>query len=151
MKEDRFWMALALCEARRSLMEGEVPVGAVLVKDGELLAKSHNTTGVHPLNHAEILAMLSVSPAQLRGAVLYVTMEPCVMCSGAIVLARIDEVVFALENPRFGGSYSLYQIPLDNRLVHRVKVRKGPFGDEVKGMLEEYFSKRRGDEDRLAW
>ncbi len=140
-KGDLFWMALAVCEARKAVREGEVPVGAVLVKDGRLLAKAHNRTGEHPLYHAEILALGEVAPEELEGATLYVTMEPCVMCSGAVVLARLKEVVFAVENPRFGGTYSLYQIPLDTRLVHRVNVRKlGDVGG-ITALLRRYFGR----------
>jgi len=127
--------------AKRGLREGEVPVGAVLVKDGKLLAAAHNRTGKHPLYHAELLTMLSVSPYDLKGATLYVTLEPCIMCSGALVLARLKEVVFALENDRFGGTYSLYQIPLDLRLNHRLRVRKGPFTLEVLALMKRYFKR----------
>jgi tRNA(adenine34) deaminase len=134
-------MALALCEARKALREGEVPVGAVIVKDGELLSKAYNRTGKHPLYHAELLAMMEVSPEELEGATLYVTMEPCVMCSGAVVLGKLKEVIFAVENPRFGGTYSLYQIPLDSRLVHRVKVRKVPPSIEVVSLLRRFFGR----------
>jgi len=135
-------MALAVCEARRALSEGEVPVGAVLVKGGRLISKAHNRTGAHPLHHAEILAMLSVHPDEVEGATLYVTMEPCVMCSGAAVLARLREIVFAVENPKFGGTYSLYQIPLDDRLNHRLRVRRGPLAHEVRRLLREYFGRQ---------
>ncbi len=133
-------MSVALCEARAAMREGEVPVGAVVVKDGVLLAKAHNRTGEHPLFHAEILAMMDLKAEELRGATLYVTMEPCVMCSGAAVLSRVGEIVYAVENPRFGGTASLYQIPLDLRLNHRVKVRKVP-AEGVVSLLREYFGR----------
>jgi len=139
-KEDLFWMSVALCEARAALREGEVPVGAVIVKDGVLLARAHNRTGKHPLYHAEVLAMMGLKDEDLRGATLYVTMEPCVMCSGAAVLSRIGEIVFAVENPRFGGTTSLYQIPLDLRLNHRVKVRKVPM-EGAASLLRRYFGR----------
>ena len=133
-------MSVALCEARAAMREGEVPVGAVIVKDGKILAKAHNRTGKHPLYHAELLAMMSLRTEDLRGATLYVTMEPCVMCSSAAVLARIGEIVFAVENPRFGGTTSLYQIPLDLRLNHRVRVRKVPMKGVVS-LLRRYFGR----------
>lgn len=78
-KEDLFWMSLALCEARKALRMGEIPVGAVVVKGGKLLSKAYNRTGEHPLYHAEILAMMDVPTGELEGSTLYVTMEPCVM------------------------------------------------------------------------
>ncbi len=140
-KEDLFWISLALCEARKALRMGEVPVGAVIVKRGKLLSKAHNRTGEHPLYHAELLAMMDVPPGDLEGATLYVTMEPCVMCSGATVLGRLKEIVFIVENPRFGGTYSLYQIPLDTRMVHRVTVRKLEMREDTVSLLREFFGR----------
>jgi len=140
---DEFWMGLAICEAERAFRKGEVPVGAVLVKGDRLISKAHNLTSKNPLFHAEILAMLKADPEDVRDSTLYVTLEPCVMCSGAIVLARIREIVFSVPNEKFGGTHSLYQIPLDLRLNHRVIVRRGPFGDKVEKLLRKFFEGKR--------
>lgn len=143
MGKDEFWMSLALCEAKKALYKGEVPVGAVIVKDEKLISRAHNLTSKNPLFHAEILAMLRADISSLMGSVVYVTVEPCIMCSGALVLAKVKEVVFSIPNEKFGGTYTLYQIPLDTRLNHRVDVRMGPFGENAKALMEEYFRKKR--------
>ena len=137
-------MTLAICEAERAFRKGEIPVGAVIVKEDRLISKAYNLTSKNPLFHAEILAMLSADPEELRGSTLYVTLEPCVMCSGALILAKIKEVVFSLPNERFGGTYSLYQIPLDTRLNHTVMVRRGPFGNRVEELMRKFFEEKRG-------
>jgi len=136
-------MGLAICEAKKAYRKGEIPVGAVLVKGDRLISKAHNLTSKNPLFHAEILAILRADPEEVRDSTLYSTLEPCIMCSGALVLAKIREVVFAVPNEKFGGAYSLYQIPLDSRLNHRVIVRRGPFGDKVEKILRQFFEGRR--------
>jgi len=136
-------MGLAICEAKKAYRKGEIPVGAVLVKGDRLISKAHNLTSKNPLFHAEILAILKADPEEVRDSTLYSTLEPCIMCSGALVLAKIREVVFAVPNEKFGGAYSLYQIPLDSRLNHRVIVRRGPFGDKVEKILRQFFEGRR--------
>ncbi|MEO0139649.1 MAG: nucleoside deaminase [candidate division WOR-3 bacterium] len=143
MGKDEFWMSLAICESEKALRKGEVPVGAVIVKGDRLVSKAHNLTSKNPLFHAEILAMLKADTKDLRDSSVYVTVEPCIMCSGALVLAKVKEVIFSIPNEKFGGTYTLYQIPLDTRLNHRVVVRKGPFGERVKTLMEEYFGKKR--------
>lgn len=143
MDKDEFWMYLAICEAKKALRKGEIPVGAVIVKENKLISKAHNLTSKNPIFHAEILAMLKADIEDLRGSSIYVTVEPCVMCSGALVLAKVKEVIFSIANEKFGGAYTLYQIPLDTRLNHRVMVRKGPFGERVKALMEHYFEKKR--------
>jgi Cytosine/adenosine deaminases len=140
---DELWMGLAICEAKKAYRKGEIPVGAVLVKGDRLISKAHNLTSKNPLFHAEILAIQKADPEEVRDSTLYSTLEPCIMCSGALVLAKIREVVFAVPNEKFGGAYSLYQIPLDSRLNHRVIVRRGPFGDKVEKILRQFFEGRR--------
>lgn len=143
------FMSLALDEARKALAEGEVPVGCVIVLDGGVIARAHNRTVAlsDPTAHAEILALREASEKlgdwRLSGSSVYVTSEPCVMCSGALVLARVNEVIYALEDEKFGGSVSLYEIPADPRLNHRLRVVKGPLGDEVRELLREFFRDRR--------
>ncbi len=136
-------MEVAVCEAEKALKRGEVPVGAVIVKDGKMISRAHNLTSLNPLFHAEILAMLKLKPEDLKGSTLYITMEPCVMCSGALVIAKVKEVVFSVYNDKFGGTYTLYQIPLDLRLNHQVRVRKAKFDGKVKRLLEKYFEGKR--------
>ena len=149
MDDDLLFMREALREARRALEEGEVPVGCVVVKDGEVLARAHNRVEAlkDPTAHAEILALREAAKAlgtwRLAGCRVFVTSEPCVMCSGALVLARVEEVVYALPEPKFGGAESLFAIPDDPRLNHRVRVRRGPLGEEARALLEEFFKRRR--------
>ncbi len=147
--DDIRFMAEALEEARLALEEGEVPVGCVIVKDGQIIARAHNRVEAlgDPTAHAEILAIREAARVlgdwRLEGCRVYVTSEPCVMCSGALVLARVEEVVYALPEPKFGGAESLFAIPDDPRLNHRVRVRRGPLAEEVKALLAEFFAKRR--------
>ena len=138
---DLFFMREALREARKAFASGEVPVGAVVVYEGTIIARGHNQTEMlkDPTAHAEMIAITAAANRlgnwRLNGARLYVTLEPCVMCSGAAVLARLAEIVYATEDPKFGGSVSLYRIPEDTRLNHRLPVRKGPLGEEAPGDL----------------
>ncbi len=148
-ERDKIYMLEALKEAQRAFDEDEVPVGAVIVHNGRIIGRGHNQTErlKDPTAHAEIIAITAAASFlknwRLNGASIYVTIEPCIMCSGAIVLARIKEIVYALEDPKFGGTVSLYQIPTDPRLNHRVEVRKGPYGDIVKEMMREFFRRKR--------
>ncbi len=148
-ERDKIYMLEALKEAQRAFDENEVPVGAVVVHNGRIIGRGHNQTErlKDPTAHAEIIAITAAASFlknwRLNGASIYVTIEPCIMCSGAIVLARIKEIVYALEDPKFGGTVSLYQIPTDPRLNHRVEVRKGPYGDIVKEMMREFFRRKR--------
>ncbi len=136
-------MGLAICEAEKAYRKGEIPVGAVIVKEGRLISKAYNLTSKNPIFHAEILAIMKAKPEDVKNSTLYVTLEPCIMCSGALVLARIREIVFSLPNEKFGGTYSLYQIPLDTRLNHTLIVRRGPFGHRVERLLRRFFEQKR--------
>ena len=153
MDIDRYFMMEAIKEAQKAFEEGEVPIGAVVVHNGRVIGRGHNQTERlrDPTAHAEIIAITAAAAYlknwRLNDASIYVTVEPCVMCSGAIVLARIKEIVYALEDPKFGGTVSLYQIPQDPRLNHRVEVRKGPYGDIVKRMMQEFFRRLREKKD----
>jgi len=140
---------MALEQARLGAQEGEVPVGCAIVKEGEILAMAHNRTRAlsDPTAHAEILALREAGAMlgdwRLEGAEVYVTSEPCVMCAGALVLARVAMVVYALPEEKFGGAGSLYEIPSDPRLNHRLRVTRGPLGDEVRELLREFFADKR--------
>jgi tRNA(adenine34) deaminase len=143
-------MARALELARAAEAEGEVPVGAVIVHEDRILAEGHNRTitDADPTAHAEVVAIRRA--AQLVGdwrlidTTLYVTLEPCAMCAGAIVLARIPRVVFGALDPKAGMSGSLENLLQDDRLNHRCELRAGVAAEESSAMLKAFFRARRG-------
>ena len=153
---DEAAMRLALAEARAAADEGEVPVGAVALFEGRLVARAHNQreTLRDPTAHAEMLALTQAAAAlgrwRLTGVTLYVTLEPCLMCAGAMVLARIDRLVFGAEDPKAGAVCSLYQVLSDPRLNHRVAVTGGVLAAECGGLLSEFFLRRRSRRDAGA-
>lgn len=143
------WMGLALEEARTAAAEGEVPVGAVLVRGEEVLARSHNlreATG-DPTAHAEILALVAGSKIagnwRLDGCDLYVTLEPCAMCAGALVNARVRTLIFGTSDPKGGYCGSLGDIVRDSRLNHRVHVISGVQAEECAQVLRRFFARLR--------
>jgi tRNA(adenine34) deaminase len=152
LEKDKRFMREALREAEMAYREGEVPVGAVVVYKGRIIGRGHNRTEAlqDPTAHAEIIAITAASNFlknwRLKDCILYVTLEPCIMCTGASILSRIEEIVYALPDPKFGGCISLYKIPEDLRLNHRVRVRRGPYGDRVERMMRSFFEERRGEE-----
>jgi tRNA(adenine34) deaminase len=147
------FMQMALEEARAAAGEGEVPVGAVIVGDGEVLARDRNrrdNTG-DPSAHAEILVLRRAAEQQgdwrLGGTTLYVTLEPCPMCAGAIVLARVDTVVFGASDPEAGAGGSAYNILEDGKLGHRILVIAGIMEEECRNLLDDFFDGLRLDGD----
>ncbi len=144
------FMILALKEAEAAFSRNEVPVGAVIVKDGVVIARAHNQVEMlqDPTAHAEVLAIGAaanhVGTWRLNGCTLYVTLEPCPMCAGAIVLSRLDRVVFGSYDPKMGACSTLYNIAQDERLNHRVEVIAGVKDDESKLLLREFFARKRG-------
>lgn len=142
-------MKEALYEAEKAFKKGEVPVGAVLVIDGKIIAKAHNQkeTTFDPTAHAEILAIRQASQAinawRLSEAILYITKEPCIMCSGAIVHARIKKVVYGCHDPKGGGAASLYRILQDSRLNHWVEIKSGILEEECREILQKFFKELR--------
>lgn len=142
-------MAQALIEAQKAADHEEVPIGAVIVKDGEIIARSYNARELHQkaTHHAEICAIDMandfVGNWRLLDCALFVTIEPCVMCSGAISLARLPQVYFGATNPKFGGAVSLYQILEDTRLNHRLHVKSGILEEECAQMMQNFFKNRR--------
>ncbi|MFW6331018.1 MAG: tRNA adenosine(34) deaminase TadA [Gemmatimonadota bacterium] len=146
---DEWWMRRALAQAEAGAAEDEVPIGAVVVVDDEMVAEAHNRTRGRndPTAHAEILALREAAERLghwwLNGATLYVTLEPCAMCAGAAVLARIDRLVYAARDPKAGMAGSLACIPNDKRLNHRVTITAGVLGDEAGAMLRDFFQSRR--------
>ncbi len=142
-------MGQALLEAQKAADHEEVPIGAVIVKDGEIIARSYNARELHQkaTHHAEIcaidLANDVVGNWRLIDCALFVTIEPCVMCSGAISLARLPQVYFGATNPKFGGAVSLYQILEDPRLNDRLHVESGILVAECAQMMQKFFKNRR--------
>jgi len=142
-------MRLALAEAQAALRHEDVPVGAVAVFEGQVVGRAHNQRELlrDPTAHAEILALTQAAEAlgrwRLTGVTIYVTLEPCVMCAGAMVLARLDRVVYGARDPKAGAVESLYRILDDERLNHRPPHLGGVLGDECGALLREFFRKRR--------
>jgi tRNA(adenine34) deaminase len=147
--EDEFWMRRALALARQGESEDEVPVGAVIVLDGQEIGAAWNrpVAATDPTAHAEILALRQAAQHtgnyRLNGAVLYVTLEPCVMCAGAIVHARLARLVFGARDIRFGGVRSKFRLADSELLNHRVEITEGVLGAECAALLEEFFRRRR--------
>lgn len=146
---DERWMAEALRLAREAAARGEVPVGAVVVLGGEAVGEGANQpiAASDPTAHAEIVALRAaaerVENYRLEGAVLYCTLEPCVMCAGALVHARVARVVFGARDLRFGGVRSKFRVADSEILNHRVVVTEGVLGAECAELLREFFERRR--------
>jgi tRNA(adenine34) deaminase len=143
-------MELALDEAALAVTHDDVPVGAVVLRDGEVIAQRHNErerTG-DPTAHAELLALRDAAEVvgswRLEGTTLVVTLEPCPMCAGALVAARVDQVVFGAADPKAGSCGSLYNLAADPRLNHEVEVVSGVRADEAAMLLTGFFEERRG-------
>jgi len=144
-------MGIALDEAEAAVRHGDVPVGAVVARTdtGEILARRHNEREqlADPTAHAEILALRDAARARgswrLDGCILVVTLEPCPMCAGAAVVARVDEVVFGAADPKAGALGSLYDLGADPRLNHAFAVRDGVRADEAAALLRAFFAERR--------
>ncbi len=143
------WMAAAIAEAEAAAAHGDVPVGAVVVRGDDEVARGRNRRELDadPTAHAEMVAIRAAAAAigswRLDGCTLYVTLEPCVMCAGAVVLARLDRLVFGADDPKAGAVGALYDIPRDPRLNHRLEVVRGVGSDTAAGMLREFFARRR--------
>lgn len=149
MADDEVWMALALEEARAAAAEDEVPVGAVVVCAERVVARAHNRTrGLRdPTAHAEILALREAAARlgdwRLTDCTLYVTLEPCAMCAGALVLARVARLVYGAVDPKAGMCGTLGNIVQDERLNHRVEVVRGVGAEEAAALLTEFFQQQR--------
>jgi tRNA(adenine34) deaminase len=147
-EEERF-MRLALEEAERAAERGEVPIGAVVVRQGETIAAAGNEREgtSDPTAHAEMLAMREAARSlggwRIPDSVLYVTLEPCAMCAGAIVLARIPRVVYGAADPKAGAAGSVLDVLGERRLNHRPRVEAGLLAEESAALLESFFSARR--------
>jgi len=146
---DELYMGMALREAERGAAAGEVPCGAVIVKDDLVIGKAHNQTETlkDPTAHAEILAITQAAAAlenwRLTDAVMYVTKEPCPMCAGGILQARVPAVVWGAADPKAGAVCSLYELFNDSRLNHRVEHLGGVLADECGRLLSDFFRSKR--------
>jgi tRNA(adenine34) deaminase len=146
---DETFMAQALAEARLAAIEGEVPIGAVVVLDGEVIGRGRNAreTTFDPTAHAEMIALRQAAQLlgrwRLTGATMYATLEPCPMCAGALLNARVDRLVYAIADPKAGAVETLFQLLDDERLNHRVTASKGVLAAECSELLTSFFRERR--------
>lgn len=146
-------MRAALDAARVAEDNGDVPIGAVVVFENRIIAKGYNQREQlqDPTAHAEIIALTAAASAleswRLHGCTMYVTLEPCPMCAGALVLSRMDRLVYGCDDPKTGAVKSLYNITTDNRLNHRLQVTGGVLADECGKLLQNFFCQRRGEKN----
>lgn len=147
--DDERWMGLALAEAEKAWRAGEVPIGAVVVRDGQVLAKAHNRreAWADPTAHAELIAIRQAARItggwRLTGATVYATIEPCPMCAGALLLARVDRLVYGAPDPKAGAVESLVQLLNDPRFNHQVQVTSGVRAEEGADLLRRFFRELR--------
>lgn len=146
---DEVFMAEALREAEAALLHEDVPIGCVIVRDGEIVGRGHNARerDKDPTAHAEILALREAAAGigswRVEGATLYVTLEPCFMCAGAMVLGRVARLVYGAPDPKAGAAGSLADVPRDPRLNHRLTVESGVLQEDCSALLKRFFVQRR--------
>jgi tRNA(adenine34) deaminase len=149
INSNEHFMRLAIDQAKIAEENGDVPIGAVIVYKEQIIAKAYNQREQlkDPTAHAEIIALTQAAAAlenwHLNGCTIYVTLEPCPMCAGALVLSRIDRLVYGCDDPKTGACKSLYNIVQNDRLNHRVEVSSGILADECSQQLQEFFKRRR--------
>lgn len=149
MSDDQFWMREALLEARKGWEKNEVPVGAVVVRNDEIIARAHNQpiSGCNPVAHAEILALQAaaktISNYRLTDCDLYITLEPCTMCAGAIIHSRVRRVIYGAPEPKAGAAVSATQVFEQLQMNHRVEVFAGVLEQECRVMISDFFRARR--------
>jgi tRNA(adenine34) deaminase len=148
---DQQYMRIAIDQAKTAEENGDVPIGAVIVHKNQIIAKAYNQREQlkDPTAHAEIIALTQAAAAlesrHLNGCTMYVTLEPCPMCAGALVLARIARLVYGCDDPKTGAVKSLYNIVTDERLNHRLEVTSGILADECAKQLQDFFQKKRSE------
>lgn len=148
-RQDRLWMRAALHEAERALAYGDVPVGAVAAHQGKIIGRGHNRREADqdPTAHAEMIALRQAAAAlghwRLEGVTLYCTLEPCAMCAGAMVLARLPRLVYAATDPKAGAAGSIIDITRHHRLNHRLQVEHGIFAEEAAQQIRAFFRQLR--------
>ena len=146
---DEYFMQMAIRDAQTALEHGDVPIGAVVVCDGEVVGEGHNERELRqdPTAHAEVIALREAARTlgswRILDSVLYVTLEPCAMCAGAIVLARVPRVVFGCTDPKAGAAGSVLDVLAEPRLNHRPEVAGGLLAPECAALLQDFFSSRR--------
>ncbi len=149
LNEDELWMSRALVLARKAAEKGEVPVGALIVKEGKLISQAGNRreSWKTSLGHAELIAIQRASTKldawRLIGCTLYVTLEPCVMCAGSLVQSRVERVVYGASDPKGGAMGSLFQIGQDPRLNHQIATKGGVLAEESAKILKAFFKQQR--------
>ena len=149
--EDEYWMRRALAQAEKALQTGDVPIGAVAVLNDELIGVgcNHREADQDPTAHAEMIAIRQAAKHighwRLEGVTLYCTLEPCAMCAGAMVLARLPRLVYAAPDPKAGASGSVMNILDHDALNHRVQVAQGVLADEAAGQIRAFFRKLRAE------
>jgi|SRR5690554_19433 tRNA(adenine34) deaminase len=146
--DNQYWMKFALQEAEKALKEDEIPVGAALIKDGKLILSNHNRTRQNndPTAHAEKLIIQEIIKKRekvLYEYTLYVTLEPCTMCAGMLVLAKLGKLVYGTKDPKTGAVGSLYNIPEDKQLNHNIEVISGILSEECGNLLRKFFQSKR--------
>ncbi len=150
MEKDTDYMRLALREAEKAYYGDEIPVGAVIVCQNRIIGRAHNQIKLlkDPTAHAEILAITQAAAAleneRLTGAAIYVTIEPCPMCVGALILARVDRLIYGASDPKTGACGSVMNIPANKSLNHRVKITKGILEKECASLIKHFFAGKRG-------
>lgn len=149
--DDQTWMRLALDEAQQAARHGDVPIGALAVRAGEVIGRAHNRREIDgdPTAHAELLAIRDASHTighwRLEDVTLYCTLEPCAMCAGAMVLARLPRLVFAAPDPKAGAGGSVLDLLAHPRLNHRVEVTVGVLADESAALIRQFFAALRAE------
>jgi tRNA(adenine34) deaminase len=153
-KQDEQFMRGAIEQAKVAEENGDVPIGAVIVYKDQIIAKAYNQREQlkDPTAHAEIIALTQAAAYleswRLTGCTIYVTLEPCPMCAGALVLSRMDRLVYGCDDPKTGACKSLYNIVQDDRLNHRLEVTSGVLADECSQILQEFFERRRAEDSK---
>jgi len=149
IREDDQYMRIAIEQAKIAEENGDIPIGAVIVYKNQIIAKAYNQREQlrDPTAHAEIIALTQaaafVESWRLNGCTMYVTLEPCPMCAGALVLSRMDRLIYGCDDPKAGACKSLYNIVQDKRLNHRLEVTTGVLQEQCRQQLQEFFSRRR--------
>jgi len=151
IEHDEQYMRIAIDQAKIAEENGDVPIGAVIVHKNQIIAKAYNQREQlqDPTAHAEIIALTQAAAAlenwHLNGCTMYVTLEPCPMCAGALVLSRMARLIYGCDDPKTGAVKSLYNIVTDNRLNHRLEVTSGVLADECAKQLQDFFRRRRSE------
>lgn len=152
MNSNERFMKLAVEQAKIAEENGDVPIGAIIVYKNQIIGKAYNQRQqlADPTAHAEIIALTQAAAFleswRLNGCTMYVTLEPCPMCAGALVLARIDRLVYGCDDPKTGAIKSLYNIVQDDRLNHKIEVASGVLAEDCSRQLQNFFQKRRSEE-----